>query len=87
VGQVLRKHREVTHLTIEGHTCTDGPDQWNETLSRERASSVLSHLESNCGIERGRLSISGHGPYKPLLDNHGGIANRRRNRRVEFLVI
>ena len=87
VGKVLRARPEVKRLTIEGHTCTDGPTPWNEALSRDRATAVQNHLERHCGIERGRLTIVGAGPSKPLLDNRGGIANRRCNRRVEFLVM
>ena len=84
---MIKERREIKRLTIEGHTCSDGSVEWNDELSRDRAASVLDHLERHCGVERGRLKITGLGPRKPLLDNHGGIANRRRNRRVEFLVM
>ena len=82
VGAILTTRRDLKRLTIEGHTCSDGPEQWNMQLSRERAQSVRDFLTGECGVSRERLEMVGHGPRKPCDDHH---ANRRRNRRVEFL--
>lgn len=73
------------HLVIEGHSDDSGPPEFNDVLSRWRASAVRAYL-----IERGvpwqRLSIVGYGASMPVgssLDAEG----RARNRRVEFRVI
>ena len=84
VAHVLQTRGDVRRLTIEGHTCTDGPEHWNMQLSRERAGSVQRFLRDECGVTRERLETVGFGPRRPLLDGH---TNRRRNRRVEFLVM
>ena len=53
-------------------------------LSRERAQAVRDFLLHECGVAAGRLDLVGHGPTKPCVE---GYAERRRNRRVEFLVM
>ena len=84
VGALLRSRPDIRRLTVEGHTCTDGPLSWNQQLSRDRAAVVRDYLERRCGVPRSRLEMAGHGPSKPLDESY---CNRRRNRRVEFLVI
>ena len=84
VAKVLRSRKDIPRLTIEGHTCSDGPEQWNMTLSRERADTVRNFLLDECGVSRECLLTTGHGPTKPCTDAY---VNRHRNRRVEFLVL
>ena len=84
VGKVLMSRRDVGRLTIEGHTCSDGPEQWNMVLSRERAECVEKFLLNECGVSRDRLTTVGYGPTRPVVESH---MERRRNRRVEFLVL
>ena len=52
VAKVLSSRNDVKRLTIEGHTCSDGPLVWNEQLSRERAA-VVGQLGTHA---RGRLA-------------------------------
>jgi outer membrane protein OmpA-like peptidoglycan-associated protein len=84
VAQILQTRRDVPRLTVEGHTCSDGPEVWNMQLSRQRAESVQRFLREDCGVSRERLNVTGFGPRRPLVEGHMG---RRRNRRVEFLVM
>ena len=84
VARIMKTRRDLPRLTIEGHTCTDGPEEWNMVLSNERARSVERFLLDECGVPPARLQTVGHGPKKPLVD---GYAQRKRNRRVEFLVL
>ena len=84
VASVLQTRHDVKRLTIEGHTCSDGPLIWNEQLSRERAEAVRRFLTHECGVATDRLKIVGHGPHKAITDDY---LHRRRNRRVEFLVM
>jgi outer membrane protein OmpA-like peptidoglycan-associated protein len=51
----------------------------------DRALSVLMALEED-GISGGQLSAMGYGALRPLAANFGPPA-RRRNRRVELLII
>ena len=88
-GHLGRRTRDAAHrhrkrLTIEGHTCSDGPLEWNERLSRERAATVRGLLSGECGVAADRLSTVGFGPRKAITDEY---CHRRRNRRVEFLVL
>ena len=57
--------------------------EWNRALSDERARSVARALQE-CGVETARVETVGHGPSKPLEPDY---SRRRRNRRVEFLVL
>jgi outer membrane protein OmpA-like peptidoglycan-associated protein len=84
VAGVLQSRKDVKRLTIEGHTCSDGPLEWNERLSRERAATVRGLLSGECGVAADRLSTVGFGPRKAITDEY---CHRRRNRRVEFLVL
>lgn len=84
VGKVLMSRPDVGRLTIEGHTCSDGPEQWNMQLSRERAQVVKDFLVNECAVGRDRLDLVGHGPTKPITEKY---VERRANRRVEFLVL
>ncbi len=77
------------NIRVEGHT-DDVPiggggkyaDNW--WLSCARALSALSALEGS-GVSPERLSAAGFGQYDPIAPNDTE-KNRRRNRRVEFVV-
>ncbi len=72
-------------FSIEGHTDSDGDNEFNQQLSEDRAQAVLKQLVS-MGIDNARLSSKGFGEGVPLADNNTeeGKAN---NRRVEFVKI
>ncbi len=82
VAHVLQSRPDVKRLTVEGHTCSDGPLPYNEQLSRERAATVRAFLKDECGVAEARLTTVGHGPNKPITTQY---TQRRTNRRVEFL--
>ncbi len=79
--------RAYDHLRIEvqGHTDSDGGDDFNLGLSQRRAESVQRYLVRR-GIDADRLEANGYGEDMPLVDNtsHDGKAV---NRRVEFQII
>ena len=78
-------------VQIAAHTDGKGSDDYNNTLSQERAESVVNYLVSS-GIDRSRLSAKGYGKTKPVAsettpsgaDNPEG---RQLNRRTEFVII
>ena len=82
--EVLKKYSDK-NIVIEGHTCSLGSDDYNMNLSSKRAFSVKKYL-SGKGIDPDRLTAKGHGKQKPFADNTTK-EGRRKNRRVEFLVL
>ena len=69
-------------LNIDGHTDEVGKDDYNMTLSDNRAASVKAYLVSK-GISESRLTSTGYGETKPIADNKT-VAGRAQNRRVEM---
>jgi len=69
-------------LIIEGHTSSDGDDEYNLKLSQKRAEAVVKYLIS-LGVNKSRLEAVGKGETKPRYDNNSPIG-RAKNRRVEF---
>ncbi|TXE05646.1 OmpA family protein [Gelidibacter salicanalis] len=74
-----------TNILIEGHTDSTGPDNFNMTLSKQRATAVTSFL-SNQGIPSGRFTTNWYGPNQPKYDN-STVDGRAKNRRVELAII
>ncbi|MCK0124072.1 OmpA family protein [Gelidibacter sp. F2691] len=74
-----------TNILIEGHTDSTGPDDFNMTLSKQRATAVTSFL-SNQGISSGRFTTNWYGPNQPKYDN-STVDGRAKNRRVELAII
>ena len=69
-------------VAIDGHTDEVGKDDYNQTLSDNRAASVKAYLASK-GISESRLTSTGYGETKPIADNKTA-AGRAKNRRVEM---
>jgi outer membrane protein OmpA-like peptidoglycan-associated protein len=84
VGQILQKY-ESYDVLIEGHTDDIGKEEYNLELSERRAKAVDEYLIRN-GIRADRLKFVGMGETVPLYPNDSD-ENRRRNRRVEFMLI
>lgn len=79
----LKAEGEVT-IAVEGHTDSQGSDQYNQGLSERRAKAVAEYLESH-GIARSRMETTGFGESKPVADNDTADG-RAQNRRVELRV-
>ena len=71
-------------LDVEGHTDSVGSDEYNQTLSENRASSVRDFLISQ-GIVRTSIASHGFGEGQPVATNDTA-AGRQQNRRVELVV-
>jgi outer membrane protein OmpA-like peptidoglycan-associated protein/flagellar hook assembly protein FlgD len=84
VYQILQKY-ESYDVLIEGHTDDIGKEEYNLDLSERRARAVHDYLVSR-GIRIDRLKYVGMGETVPLYPNDSD-ENRRRNRRVEFMLI
>lgn len=87
VAKILTPHENP--IRVEGHTdnvpiaTLAFPSNWE--LSAARATSVV-RLFSDQGVDPHRLSIQGHGEYKPVADN-GSAEGRNRNRRVVVVIM
>ncbi len=84
VTELLNKYGKYNVL-VEGHTDDTGEEEYNLKLSESRAKNVMDYLISK-GIDEKRLMFRGMGETMPFLPNTDS-ENRRRNRRVEFLLI
>ncbi|MFO7719558.1 MAG: OmpA family protein [Gillisia sp.] len=71
-----------TIFHIGGHTDSQGSDEYNLKLSKERAASVREYLISK-GIPATRLTSEGYGESRPIATNNTA-AGRQENRRVEI---
>ncbi len=78
----LMNKYEGAKLTIDGHSDSQGNDDFNMTLSQKRVDAVKTYLMSK-GILESRLTATGYGETKPIADNKTS-AGRAKNRRVEL---
>jgi outer membrane protein OmpA-like peptidoglycan-associated protein len=81
---LMKDHPELK-FSVEGHTDSDGEDTFNQTLSEERAKTVVDKLVS-MGISADRLSSKGLGETMPITSN-GTAEGKAENRRVEFVKV
>lgn len=70
------------HLRLEGYTDSTGSAPHNESLSDQRAKTVVDYLQGQ-GIERSRLTGAGFGADKPV-DTNATAQGKADNRRVEL---
>ena len=85
VASILKQHPEIKGLRIEGYSDSVGSVAQNESLSQQRAASVLRWLVAH-GIDMKTLQSVGLGPEKPI-DTNETAAGRANNRRVEFHIL
>ncbi len=74
-----------TNILVEGHTDDTGADDYNMTLSKQRAQSVTTYL-SGQGISTGRFTTNWYGENQPKYDN-STVEGRAKNRRVELAIV
>jgi outer membrane protein OmpA-like peptidoglycan-associated protein len=84
---------EYPNIEIEmsAHTDSKGADEYNMTLSDNRARSVMEYIISK-GISKARIISQGYGETKPVADNTNADGSdnpegRQLNRRVEFKIL
>jgi len=81
----LMQENPTLRIEISGHTDSDGTDAYNETLSGNRASSVVKWLTDN-GIAASRMESAGYGEKQPIATNKTE-EGKQLNRRTEFKII
>ncbi|WP_299557470.1 OmpA family protein [Seonamhaeicola sp.] len=80
------KEASTININIIGHTDTDGHEEENLLLSRQRASSVKHVLTTQFGIDEDRLQTEGKGESEPVAENTTP-EGKALNRRVEFIKV
>ena len=90
-GQAHKQILEISHalkgpelqgqrIGVQGHTDSDGPDDYNLDLSYRRSVSVVRTLVDTYGIDPSLLDVMGFGESRPIASNDtvkGKAANRR----------
>lgn len=71
--------------TIEGHTDSHGSDDFNMTLSEERAKAVVDYLQGDSQLANIELAAVGYGESRPIANNESE-AGRARNRRIDVVI-
>lgn len=84
IYQILGKYSSYD-VVVEGHTDDLGDEEYNLKLSEKRAQAVKNYL-INRGTDPQRLKYVGMGESLPFYPNTND-ENRRKNRRVEFLLL
>lgn len=82
VAEALKNSPAV--VTIEGHTDSQGGDEYNLELSERRAMTVRDFLVSR-GVSSERVRSEGHGEERPVTENKTA-EGRANNRRVEIVL-
>ncbi|RZJ41627.1 MAG: OmpA family protein, partial [Brevundimonas sp.] len=83
VAAVLNRYDQST-IDIVGHADSDGSDDYNLNLSRQRASSVAQYLVQR-NVLADRLYVDGRGESQPIASN-ATAEGKAQNRRVEILI-
>jgi outer membrane protein OmpA-like peptidoglycan-associated protein len=83
IAAFLRMESKAT-VNVSGHTDNTGKEDYNLTLSSERAEVVAEFLLDR-GVDPERVSSNGKGSSQPILPNNTP-EGRRKNRRVEILI-
>jgi outer membrane protein OmpA-like peptidoglycan-associated protein len=72
------------HLAVEGNTDSVGTEEFNQTLSENRAESVRTYLTGQ-GVPEASTTAQGFGKTRPIASNDTSDG-RQQNRRVELVV-
>jgi outer membrane protein OmpA-like peptidoglycan-associated protein len=83
IANVLKTY-DKTVVHIVGHTDSTGSDQYNQSLSERRASSVASYMGGQ-GLPGTRIRLEGRGEREPIATNETADS-RKRNRRVDIVI-
>ena len=84
ISAILKEYPS-SKFSIEGHTDSDGSNEFNLRLSDSRAIAVKKYLVEQ-GIDEFRLSAMGYGEEKPI-DTNKTKAGKANNRRVEVKLV
>jgi len=81
LGSSLKANTSAV-VQLDGHASAEGTEEYNMTLSRDRANSVKTYMV-NAGISSNRIATTAYGESRPIASN-ATEAGRSQNRRVEI---
>jgi len=84
VANALTQQNPDASIVVEGHTDSQGKEDFNLSLSEKRAQAVRDYLASH-GVAQDRIRAEGLGFSRPIADNKTA-EGRANNRRVEIVV-
>jgi OOP family OmpA-OmpF porin len=84
VVELLNKYPTMK-VEIAGHADAIGAADYNMRLSKMRSDKVAGYLFEN-GIAKDRVKVTHFGESKPIVPNNTA-ENRKKNRRVEFIIL
>lgn len=84
VALVLQEF-DKTRVQVDGHTDSDGSDDYNDELSERRAASVARYFTAQ-QLNPRRFSVEGLGESQPIASNNTA-AGKAQNRRVEIQIV
>ncbi len=82
---VFMRENSLTRVTIEGHSDSDGPSEYNRNLSQRRAQAVARVLVVQFNMPALRVTAVGFGEDRPLVENDSK-SNKLKNRRVVAVI-
>jgi outer membrane protein OmpA-like peptidoglycan-associated protein len=83
--KVLLDENPTLRIQLNGHTDSEGSEDYNKTLSSNRAKAVYDYLIQK-GIAANRLQFKGFGESQPIMTNETP-EGRQENRRTEFEIL
>jgi outer membrane protein OmpA-like peptidoglycan-associated protein len=85
IADTLIKNPRIKRVEVQGHTDSSGSDEYNQTLSDQRAVAVRDWLTTH-GVAPDRIVAHGYGESRPLIPNvTKGM--KALNRRVQFIIM
>jgi outer membrane protein OmpA-like peptidoglycan-associated protein len=84
LAEILRKYDD-TNILIEGHTDSDGTEEYNMSLSERRARAVSNYLAQR-EVDARRMTVTWYGESQPVADN-STPEGKQANRRVEIAIM
>jgi outer membrane protein OmpA-like peptidoglycan-associated protein len=81
IVSIIKKYPEAMFV-VEGHTDSVGSEKFNQSLSEQRASSIVSYMVDN-GVDASRLKSVGYGESSPIVSGETKD-DMAQNRRVEI---
>lgn len=76
---------KANNVHIVGHTDSDGTNESNLQLSKQRSQAVKNYLVQQCKLPEGNITTDGKGENNPLTSN-ATKEGKAQNRRVEFIL-
>lgn len=74
-------------IVISGHTDGNGDPKVNLDLSQRRADAIKAYVTKGGYVSKERVTAIGYGSNKPIIKEEVTDADKKTNRRVEFMII